>query len=51
MHPGGKRNILKGAFKDASEEFHRSHRGLDIKNTPLVLLEIGRINNDKVNND
>jgi cytochrome b involved in lipid metabolism len=22
MHPGGKRNILKGAFKDASEVFH-----------------------------
>ena len=46
MHPGGKRNILKGAFKDASDEFHKSHRGLDIKNTPLVLLEIGQIDKD-----
>jgi cytochrome b involved in lipid metabolism len=51
MHPGGKRNILKGAFKDASDEFHKSHLGLDVKNTPLVLLEIGQINKDaKVNN-
>ncbi len=43
MHPGGKKNILKGKFKDASKEFHASHRGLDISKTPLVLLEIGEL--------
>lgn len=48
MHPGGKRNILKGQFKDASKEFHASHKGLDINKTPLVLLEIGEL---KVNRD
>ena len=51
MHPGGKRNILKGAFKDASSEFHKSHHGLDIKNTPLVLLEIGQIDKDTIVNN
>lgn len=51
MHPGGKRNILKGAFKDASAEFHESHHGLDIKNTPLVLLEIGQIDKDAIVNN
>ena len=48
MHPGGKRNILKVQFKDASKEFHASHKGLDINKTPLVLLEIGEL---KVNRD
>ena len=43
MHPGGKRNILKGSFKDASKEFHSAHKGLDITKTPLVLLEIGEL--------
>lgn len=43
MHPGGKRNIMKGAFKDASEEFHKAHKGMDISKTPLVLLEIGEL--------
>ena len=43
MHPGGKRNIMKGAFKDASKEFHQAHKGMDISKTPLVLLEIGEL--------
>jgi len=43
LHPGGKRNILKGSFKDASKEFHASHRGMEISKTPLVLLEIGEL--------
>ena len=46
MHPGGKKNILKGVGKDSTDMFHKSHPGLKIENTPLALLKMGTINSD-----
>ena len=43
MHPGGKKNIIKGIGKDSTEMFHKSHHGLKIENTPLALLKLGNI--------
>jgi cytochrome b involved in lipid metabolism len=41
MHPGGLAKIMKGAGKEASEVFHKSHLNLDILTTPLRSKIIG----------
>lgn len=46
QHPGGKKKILRGQSKDASEMFHRFHPGLKISNTVLQFLKIGDLRKD-----
>ena len=46
MHPGGKKNIIKGIGLDSTEMFYKSHHGLKIENTPLALLKLGDIDMD-----
>lgn len=46
QHPGGKKKLLKGQFKEASEMFHRFHPGLKISNTVLQFLKIGDLQQD-----
>lgn len=43
MHPGGRKKILRGVSKDASEMFHKHHQGVKIERTPLALLVLGHI--------
>jgi hypothetical protein len=49
MHPGGKRQILKGVGIDSTEVFYKSHPGLKIENTPLALLKMGEIKTGTMN--
>ena len=42
VHPGGKK-ILLGAGKEASDLFHRHHKGVDLPRTKLSKLCIGRL--------
>ena len=48
-HPGGSRKIMRGAGKDSSKEFKRSHKAgwEDILESPtLTLLIIGKLKTD-----
>ena len=46
QHPGGKKKLLKGQFKEASEMFHRCNPGLKISNTVLQFHKIGDLQQD-----
>ena len=43
QHPGGLKKILRGKGVDATEMFHKFHRGINIERTPLALLKLGEI--------
>lgn len=48
QHPGGKKKILRGKDKDATEMFHRFHPGLKINNTVLQFLKVGELQSQDI---